>query len=258
MKKNDQSSSYFTSPIQGQEGVKIAINQQTKESTIERIYITRICTAGIYSYKRIDEESVLLTQSAAMEYLKENFFEEHPNQKSLKLYYGEIDCFNVSTKEREFHKCFNLLGERIYDEDIEVMASERALETSFIPRFSKGDIVKIKSCKTSSIGLFLDTIGVVAGVPKPQEKSDPKQEIEAIYLVDFIGDRGFYDHGHPCEDELELYEDPLPVELKFIEALSQHYKGIKVIPESIFEALFRGEVYLLNHKIWREYEKEGY
>lgn len=216
----------------------------------KRIFITKICTAGTYSYKRVDEEHAFSTEETAMDYLEENFFDHDADQKSMKLYYSEIDCFDIATGQKVFHKCFNLLGNRIYDEENDFLTKHSEVGKVSLTRFEKGNIVKIKSIKTSTYGLFNDTIGVIAGVP--QTKSTDK-----VYLVDFIGDRGFYDHGHPNEEELELYTDKLPTELIFLKALSEHYQGTKIIPENIFESLFTREVYLLNHRSWNDCEEKS-
>ena len=53
---------------------------------MEKIYITKICTAGIFSYKRIDEEFATLTEEKALECLKNDFFEQNPSQKDLETY----------------------------------------------------------------------------------------------------------------------------------------------------------------------------
>jgi|GEM_PF-5529146 len=155
----------------------------------KKIFITKICTAGTYSYKRVDEECIFPTEEIALDYLKDNFFKQNPNQKSLKFYYCEIDCFDIMSQQKIFHKCFNLSGQRIYEEENEISIVNNRMDENYLPKFKKGDIVKIKSHKTSTFGLFNDTIGVIAGVPQTKET-------DKFYLVDFIGDRGFYDHGH--------------------------------------------------------------
>ena len=182
-----------------------------------------------------------------MECLKNDFFEQNPSQKDLETYYCEIDCFNILTGKKDFHKCYNLAGESIYDET--TSAENTIIDENYSPKFEKGNIVIIKSHKTSTFGLFKDTIGVVAGVPTVFGQE---------YLIDFVNDRGFYDHAHPNEDELKLFCDKLPDELRFLYALSDHYSETQIIPENVFEKLLKCDVYLLNHKIWRDYDIEQY
>ncbi len=223
-----------------------------------KIYIAKIYTVSTYGFKCLDEEKGFTSYSKALEYLREEFFEEEEDDESfIRNYFAEIVEYDIQNKEVIINKTrFNCLGEvfaTLKNTSNQVMSRQPEIKKDFIPTFNIGDIVILKYQDKRSIDLFTDTIGVVSGVPKPYIEwkatyNLPDDAWDSVYLVEFISDSGYLTHCHPVEDEMVLFDKELPEELIILQTLSKHLKKEIVIKDKILHDLRGGDIYALNTK----------
>ncbi len=222
-----------------------------------KIYIAKIYTVSTYGFKRLDEEKGFTDYSQALKYLKEEFFEEEDNDESfIKSYFAEIVEYHMVNKEAVITKTrFNCLGKvfATLKNTSNIINRQQKIKKDFIPTFNIGDIVTLKYKDKRSISIFDETIGVVAGVPKPYIEWKEKYKLpddawDPTYLIEFIADSGYLDHCHPVEDEIELFNKSMPEELIVLEKLSKHFKKEIIVKDKILHDLRKGSIYALNVK----------
>lgn len=224
-----------------------------------KIYVTRIFQNYIYGYRKLVEEETLINLNDGMEWLKEEFFksEYYNDQFTAELVVYEVEKVSqkVCTSKRSFHYSGNELSTA---EDPE-SETEPQYDRSFIPEYAKGDMVVFRELACLTERTYQDTLAVVTGVPLTfAERKSRKMRTEDLdytdqmYILEHITELGSLEHSHILEEDLVLYEDPVPEELKALEILSHHFKGIKPIKDEVLLSMMKGEIYMLNRKSWRE------
>lgn len=220
------------------------------------IYIARSFTTNEYGFIRIDSEAVFTTFERASEALKTHVIIS-PSKRDYILYGTEIVMFHMVGSGAEFVQRWqfdcqgNLLEEDLSDNHL----NEKNIQ--FTGMFKVGDIVRIRSAGTLEVKPFDSAwIGVVAGVPPTLEGHRKRgwrdEEYCPLYLVDYINNLGILDHTHECEARLERFEKSIPDELEFLNHLSAHYKGIRIIKKEVFNLLWHGKYYLRKKRQFSE------
>ena len=223
------------------------------------IYVIRIFQNYKYGYRRSIEEEVFNNLKDGMEWLNEEFFnsEYYDDQFTAELVaYGMP---GVSERVLTSKKSYDYFGIELPTGEDPGSESEPEYDPSFTPKFNKGDFVVFKELACLSKRTLKDTLAVVTGVPLTfAERKSRKMRTEDLdytdqtYMLEHINKSGKLEHSHVLEEDLVLYDNPIPEELKVLEHLALHFKGTKPIDEEVLLAMMKGEVYMLNRKNWRE------
>lgn len=223
------------------------------------IYITRIFQNYKYGLGNLEEDEAFLNFNDGMQWLNEEFFnsEYYDDQFTAEIVVHKTE--EVSQKVLTFRRKFNYFGIELPNEEGSDSETLPAYKPSFIPKFDKGDIVVFKELACPTKRTLKDTLAVVTGVPLTYaERKSRKMRTEDLdytdqmYMLEHITEFGKLEHSHVLEEDLILYENLVPEELKALEYLSLHFKAIKPIDEEVLLSMMKGEIYMLTRKSWRE------
>lgn len=150
-------------------------------------------------------------------------------------------------KEEELEQIENEFDDE--EEDLEY-------DFDFKPQYNAGDLI----CFISGLSENRKTIiGVISNVPltyKERKKKGMKTEYldstDQVYNIEYLNDCGVLEHEHISEENLELYQEPLPTELIFLQRLAQHFSGEKPLQKDLLISMMQGEIYLLNKKTLKD------
>ena len=223
------------------------------------IIVTKVFRNYRFGYQKLEEEMAFPSEADGMEWLKEEFFNnEYYNEE----FTGELVLYEVEENSRETsisQRKFNFQGKEFSPEEAPGSDKEPEYDLEFVPKFSKGEIVVFNELASLSERTFQDRLAIVTGIPltyaerKSQEmRTENLDYTDQMYMLEYITACGTLEHAHVLEDDLLPYEAQVPEELKILEQLSLHFKGIKPIDEEVLLAMMKGEVYMLNRKNWRE------
>ena len=223
------------------------------------LYVCKIFQNYKYGYLKLIEEEEFIHIKDGMEWLKEEFFisDCYDDQFTAELVVYQLE--EASQKVHISKKRFDYSGNELpTGEDIQ-SGTEPEYDPSFIPKYAKGELVVFKELTSTTDRTFKDTVAVITGVPLTfAERKSRKMRTEDLdytdqmCMLEHISETGQLEHSHVAEEDLVLFENRVPEELKALEYLSLHFKGIKPINEEVLLSMMRGEVYMLSRKSWTE------
>jgi hypothetical protein len=213
---------------------------------MNRMYIAR--KYGVwteYGARTIFEEGSFLSYETAAQFLQTVRDDED------ETYFTEIVSYEIDSPEPwEYQQIwiFDHTGALIQTYPEQHTCQERSIWSpeAYQGKFRRGDIVIVHAHNGSH--LAKQVLGVVAYTPVSYSEwiaqGHTPEEWEAYYTIDFITSFGYLDHDHVQEKVLEPYRNAIPEELRFLQVLSDHYRGIRQIKATVLDSLYQGMVFV--------------
>jgi hypothetical protein len=171
------------------------------------------------------------------------------------------------------HLYYDLAGQLIYDGNLAHMASSgpdwdenglidnRKNRELVSGKFKLGDLVHVKAFpKNPKSSIYMDTIGVISGVPLTYEQWKEAKQTDSDslayygwdynYAVSFIMEWGYLDHAHMLEEAVEPFTEDLPEELGLLRELQEYVRGRKKWSDEIVNALYEQKIFVKNVRMW--------